>query len=833
MTQDRKLDRQIALATRYTAWLCRNWALITAVGVVTFAVSTWLAAFRLPLHGDLSHLLPPDAPAVRDLRTLEGRVVAQDAMLVLVVSKDPAARSAAAAEMAARAKTFPPALVSRVEDDDLALREYIRARRHLFVPLDELTAARDALAEKIEHEKLLANPLYLSLDDDEAQPADASAAALDELRAKRREAEAKLERSGNISADGETQLVVLRTPFPKTDVEKSRALHDLLMRERAQVMGQVPGIDIGFAGGTEVTLTEHDSLRRGIVLSSLVTAVLVALVLIFYFRSTRLLLVLGGTLVGATTISFGVAVFTVGSLNAATAFLGAIIAGNGVNYGILLIARYLEERRRWPAELAMAHAIAGTLRPTLVASFGAAIAYGSLAATAFRGFSDFAVIGSVGMLVCWAASYTILPALVLRVVPSARMGRESPVLGGILARVLGFRHPQRVLAVAGVLAVAAGVVTYRYVAADPFEYNIRNLRSAGKDAIAAREWMTRSDVAFGKGIGGQTYVAVDNLDEVRQVVRRLEGVERPWEPPAIGRVRSILEVMPDQQPEKLAVLADIRTLLDDDSLEALDDETRAELLALRPPDDLAAITPENLPADLVNNLRERDGRMGLIVGIRPDLALDEWNGKDLLRFAHTVRRVHLDDGRPVVASGSSVVFADILEAIQHDGLRVTALAALGLVLMVLLVVGANARAVAVLVATAGGGLGMVALCALFDLKVNFLDFVALPITLGLGVDYAINVAHRHRRGGDPVETLRTSGSAVLVCSLTTIIGYGSLLASENLAIRGFGLASLIGEVSCLVTALVLVPAIVSLPLRRRSESAGRAHGEQLRGVEVV
>ena len=71
---------------------------------------------------------------------------------------------------------------------------------------------------------------------------------------------------------------------------------------------------------------------------------------------------------------------------------------------------------------------------------------------------------------------------------------------------------------------------------------------------------------------------------------------------------------------------------------------------------------------------------------------------------------------------------------------------------------------------------------------NFLDFVALPITLGLGIDYAINVAHRHDREEipDPIATLRTSGSAVFVCSLTTIIGYGSLLVSDNLAIRGFG-----------------------------------------------
>lgn len=63
-------------------------------------------------------------------------------------------------------------------------------------------------------------------------------------------------------------------------------------------------------------------------------------------------------------------------------------------------------------------------------------------------------------------------------------------------------------------------------------------------------------------------------------------------------------------------------------------------------------------------------------------------------------------------------------------------------------------------------------------------------------------------------SLRTSGSAVFVCSLTTMIGYGSLLASENLAIRGFGLASLIGEVACVMTALGLVPALIALGRRQ-------------------
>ena len=143
--------------------------------------------------------------------------------------------------------------------------------------------------------------------------------------------------------------------------------------------------------------------------------------------------------------------------------------------------------------------------------------------------------------------------------------------------------------------------------------------------------------------------------------------------------------------------------------------------------------------------------------------------------------------------------------------------------MVVLLVGRNLRAVAVMLASTGGSLLMIAVCALLDIKVNFLDFVALPITLGLGIDYAINVAHRHDEEDipDPITTIRTSGSAVLICSMTTMIGYGSLLVSENLAIRGFGTASLIGVVTTVMTALVLVPALLAIGHRRPQ----RAHLE--------
>ena len=59
---------------------------------------------------------------------------------------------------------------------------------------------------------------------------------------------------------------------------------------------------------------------------------------------------------------------------------------------------------------------------------------------------------------------------------------------------------------------------------------------------------------------------------------------------------------------------------------------------------------------------------------------------------------------------------------------------------------------------------------------------------------------------------------MLVCSLTTMIGYASLLVSSSLAIRGFGLASLIGEVTSVVAALALVPALLAVTARTNRAS---------------
>jgi predicted RND superfamily exporter protein len=803
----------------YVAWLERNARKLLAISGALVAVSIYLAAFHLPVYADLSDLLPSDVPAIRDLRRLEARLASKDTMVGVVVAIDPAERAAAAHELATRVAAMDPSLVARVEYDDRDVRDFVRDHASLYIPLDDLTKTETALADKIADAKKKANPLYIDLED---KPADAK--DLDALRAKRRDAEAKLEHARYISADGHSQVMVIETGFRATDAAADRALQDALDRAAIEIRLHHPAVAFAFAGGVTQTLAEHDSLVKGMLVSSLATAALVALVLFVHLRSKRVLALVTANIIAATIVSFGIASFTVGHLNAATAFLGAIIAGNGVNYGILLVARYLEERRAHDPSDAMARAIAGTVRPTLIASLGAAIAYGALAVTHFKGFADFAMIGGAGMLVCWLLSFSVLPVLVLRFASRAR-ATESPVFGRIANTLFGVRRPIVACAIGGAFALVSIGVTIRYVAHDPFEYDMTKLRSDAPEALATRSWMKYVNDTFGRGLAGMsrsTYIAVDDRAQVPAVIAALRDAHD--RDPLVGTVQSIDDAVPPDQARKLAVLAKIRAELDE-ALDDLNDKDRAELGKLRPADDLHAFTAAELPPTLKAKLSERDGRIGYLVAVTPGPAFDEWNGRDLVRFSTAIRELHLPGGRTVTTSGPSVIFADIITAIRKDGVVVTVVAAAGLVIMVLLLVGRTRRAAAVLAATALGSLVMIAVCALIGLKINFLDFVALPIALGLGIDYAINVAHRADRD-DPRIALRSTGGTVLVCSLTTMIGYASLLVSSNLAIRGFGLASLIGEVTTVVTALALVPSIIAVGRTRLLESKRWPNGSQ-------
>jgi hypothetical protein len=115
---------------------------------------------------------------------------------------------------------------------------------------------------------------------------------------------------------------------------------------------------------------------------------------------------------------------------------------------------------------------------------------------------------------------------------------------------------------------------------------------------------------------------------------------------------------------------------------------------------------------------------------------------------------------------------------------------------------------------------MLGVCAYYGLKINFFNFIVLPLTFGIGVDYAINMAIRLKKDAvhDMANAIRHTGGAVILCSVTTIIGYFVLTTAKNQALATFGLAAVIGEFTCLGAAIVLVPALILLLYRPHTKS---------------
>ena len=801
---------------------------VLAIAVILAVIGAWLTS-KLAVKSDLSYLLPESTPSVRQLRAIEKRARVSATFMLGIESPDTAARARAGDELLRRIRALDAGAlgIGGITADDGVFRRYAWDNRFLFADLNDLTSARDALRERLAK----VNPLFVSLDEPEPPPAGGGAAAgkdrLQNLRHRLDEARQKAEHPKPlVSSDGHLQLIVVRCNFGGSDLDRGGQLMRTLQDQMDATSREVgPSVKFGMAGDVIRGTAEQHGLVRGMAIATLLTVAAVLLALLLYFRSVTAVLALSWSLTVGALVAFAVTKLTIGHLNIASAFLSSIVIGNGINFGIILLGRYIEERRDGKSPDEARHiATTGTMRATAAAAATAGTAYLSLAVTPFRGFRDFGIIGGVGMLCCWISAYTVLPAGLSAI---ERRGwlrvRAEPGAVAWFERILP-RRTAVVLPLAGILFVLSAVGAWRYLARDPMETNMANLSSTGAELDRSGAWMTKFDQAFGQGISGGFAIAVKKREEVEPLVRRLQAVDqgKPERQRLFSRINSIDDRLPSHQDEKLDILDEIRGLIDRQlrHADALTADERKTLETERPPPDLRALGDADVPAELAWPYTERDGTRGKIVLANMGFGFNGWDTRDLHRFATEVRA--LDLGPDVLIGGTAFVFSDMFAALERDGPRTTAIAAVGAFMVVLGLLGLSLAAASSLFCGMFGTLALLALASAFGLKVNFLNFVALPITIGIGVDYAVNIISRARAdAADPAARAHGvhTASAVALCSYTTVVGYGSLWFSANQGIRSFGNAAMLGEITCLTAALLVAPALVDRFINRRRRSS--------------
>ena len=523
-------------------------------------------------------------------------------------------------------------------------------------------------------------------------------------------------------------------------------------------------------------------------------------------------------------------------------------------------------------------AILGAGPGILTGALTTAGAFVALAVNEFMAFSQLGVITGVGLLFVLCTTLTAMPAMLL--LPSLRFlhgSTKAPPLEHQAAPRIdlpGFivRHP--VALVIGGLAVAALMLLRAQQI--PWSYDYLKLMPAGLTSVRAMQ--TLSDrTEFSAGVSA---VVAGSVDEARRMaaklrakptIRRVESLAS-FLPEDQGRKLALLRRLgraldaPREAPPREAVeLAGIKRALQElaDALEDARFEAKrggaeeAKLLAgpigalqrLRrtldrvPAADstrrLAAlqkllldgldqgiallkqnvhaepITAAGLLAELPSGLRDRlfsgaGGRGQFAVYAYP--AQPIWDKAYLGRLITDLRAVSAE------STGFPVTHWESSQGIER-GFRHAAIVATIVLVLMLLIDFRSPRFT--LLALAPLALGMAFMwggISLLGLSYNFVNIIAFPLIIGIGVASGVHILHRYRQEGeqDVAPVVRFTGMAIFLSAATTMVGFGSLALAQHRGAASLGLVLLLGVGSCLLTATLFLPAVLELLRRRRA-----------------
>lgn len=765
---------------------------------------------------DFKRLLPQSKPSVVSLNRIVEKVGGVGVHEIKIEGEDPDAIIAFIDDLVVELKKLPKKYVRIVDYRTKDVKNFFENHKYLYVDNQDLMTIEERLRKKIEYEKLAQNPFFFDLEDEEVT-FDISDIE-DKYRSKTSEHE-KYYKGYLFSTDRKLAMVLIHPSGTTTGTKFSKELSDTISNtvESLNPTSYHPSINIAYGGKFLKVLSQYEQLIQDMLETLSLCLFFVAFVLFLYFRRVRVIIILTCALTVGSAWAFALAQIFIGSLNSQTAFLGSIIVGNGVNSGIFLIARYLEERKRsTPYLQAIESAVKRTYFSTFTAAITTSVAFIALSRSEIQGMSEFGFIGGVGMILCWLASYTFIPAILSLTEKYIPMHKDASKVtsnwSGIFSKIESIIQKKYRPIVLGslMLLVTASVLSVRFIPTS-LEYDFSNLKNKYKKTVQEEKRSERQKTIFGESLN-PSIILLDNVsqaDQLCETVMNLESNLHESEK-TISSCKRLQDFVPDEQEDKLVTLGKIRKLLDDDTVKPFYKEYKADIEELRKTKDYEVITMDRLPDTMKRKYQEKDGKLGRLAFVYSNKNSNISNGKRLIRHTDTLTNIKLEDGGVVSISGDYPIFSDLLKAIKRDGPIVSLLSFLCVMLLIIFYF-RNLKAILFIVGSlVFSTILLFGIQSIFQIKLNFFNYIALPVTFGIGVDYAVNLFHRYRLEGKGkiLYALRTTGGAIVLCSMTTMIGYLSLTQGINQAMVSFGWLAFIGEVSCIIAGLLMIPSIL-------------------------
>jgi hopanoid biosynthesis associated RND transporter like protein HpnN len=620
-----------------------------------------------------------------------------------------------------------------------------------------------------------------------------------------------------------------------------------LTREAASRLGLTPdkGVKVRLTGSVALSDEEFASIVDGAALNSAVTLLLVGFVLWLALKKARIISAVFVNLMVGLVLTAAVGLWMVGAFNPISVAFGVLFVGLGVDFGIQFSVRYRSERHACSdLDQVLPATARGVAGPLLLAAASIAAAFYSFLPTAYLGLSQLGLIAGTGIIIAFATTVTLLPALLTVLKPS---GEHKPIGYAALAPLDRFLEKQRNWIVG--LTLAATILGLPLLADLRFDFNPLNLRAQDSESVSTLlELMNDPDTT-----PNTIDMLKSNLAEALLIAESLRQL------PEVGEVRTLQSFVPEDQDAKLALIDDasffFQNTVNPDQIdpEPTPAETRAAIdklvpelsgaargldspsavqarrlasllaaLAKAPPAALdeaqrVLIAPlkttlrqvrqllaaeqvsiDTLPPALKQLWLSADGRALMEVSPKGDAN----DNATLSRFVTAVRSVEPHAaGTPIfmIEAASTMVKAFV----QAGILSVVAIA---LILFVALrrLIDVALTLVPLLVAI----VVTLEICVLIGLKLNFANIIALPLLFGVGVAFKIYYIIAWRSG--ETNFLQSSLTrAIFFSACTTGIAFGSLWLSHHPGTSSMGKLMALSLLTTLAAAVIFQPALMA------------------------
>jgi predicted RND superfamily exporter protein len=675
--------------------------------------------------------------------------------------------------------------------------------------------------------------------------------------------------------DGNMLFLLVSPSVRDDDVDVSRQFVRAVRERAAGVSREREGIAVALTGQPAMTVEEMDSIRRDTWFTSLVAITGVTLLTLLVFRWRGHVWIVMAALATGVIWAFGAVRIELGYLNLITSSAISTLIGVGVAYGIHPVSEYELEGAHTGDPLAtVRESFHRTGAPVAVAAITTSAAFFSILLMQFPGFAELGLVAGFGVLLCLAAALITLPALLLVYGRWRHRHRQMrpPGKSAAVDRFWVEQGAAHVCRFPRTISVGALMVTalLGWMATGiKFNRNLLDLLPAKSEALAHQRIMVdESDLSTVAGM-----ILVDSLDELREMKRRSDAE------PAIRSFDSVLRFLPEDPERSASAVARVRKLLDTVAIpDQVDPVVRETLEASlwRLEETLGIAMEDAFGAglgDLAGALEEARATVEASARIVADAGdemekswslaqekLRAWSVEALGELrraasseppsvedlpAEVRERLVTDTGRfvAILQPRGSVFDPDVLDEyfvaarrvspettgfpiVFHghsrritEGFYLSVVVGLSLVLLLLILDYRNIRDASLAsLPLALGVVWMMGFMRLLGISFNFANLVAVPLIIGVGIDNGVHVIHRVRlEGVDGMGVvLRHTARAILIASLTTMIGFGSLALASHRGLASLGTVLLLGVGSCLVTSVIVLPNIlVALGLARR------------------